>query len=111
MKSLIVRELRQETSRLKQTLAGEGELLLDRNKVRQRFDADLRSGFFIVHPLRTSILGARRRIADGEPQATLEALQLHFATALEANADVLATNDGQLPRAARAAELRVETVI
>ena len=110
MKSLIVRELRQETSRLKQTLAGEGELLLDRNKVRQRFDADLRSGFFIVHPLRTSILvSARRWIADGEPQATLEAL--HFATALEANADVLATDDRQFARAARAAVLRVETFI
>ena len=110
MKTLNVRELRQETSRLKQTLAEEGELPLDRNKVRQRFDDDLRSGFFIVNPLRTSILvSARRCIADGKPQATLEAL--HLATALEANADVLATGDRQFPRATRAAGLRVETII
>ena len=110
MRTLNVRELRQETSRLKQTLAGETELLLDRNKVRQRFDDDLRSGFFIVQPLRTSILiSARNWIADGEPLATLEAL--HLATALKANADMLATDDRRFPRAARAAGLRVETFI
>lgn len=86
MKTLNVRELRQETSRR------------------------LRSGFFIAHPLRTSILvSARRWIADGEPLAALEAL--HLATALEANADVLATDERQFARAARAAGLRVETFI
>ena len=86
MKTLNVRELRQETSRR------------------------LRSGFFIVHPLRTSILvSARRWIADGEPLAALEAL--HLATAREANADVLATDERQFARAARAAGLRVETFI
>ena len=110
MKTLNVRELRQETSRLKQTLDEEGELLLDGIEVRQRFDDDLRSGFFIVHPLRTSILVcARRCIADGKQQATLEAL--HLATALEANADMLATDDRRFPRAARAAGLRVKTFI
>ena len=110
MKTLNVRELRQETSRLKQTLDEEGELLLDGIEVRQRFDDDLRSGFFIVQPLRTSILiSARNWIADGEPLATLEAL--HLATVLEANADVLATNERQFARAARAAGLRVKTFI
>jgi len=83
---------------------------VDRAKVRLRFDDDLRSGFFIIHPLRTSILvGARRWIAEGEPLATLDAL--HLATALEANADVLATDDRQFARAARAAGLRVETFV
>lgn len=83
---------------------------IDRAKVRLRFDDDLRSGFFIVHPLRTSVLiSARRWIAEGEPLATLDAL--HLATALEANADVLATDDRQFARAARAAGLRVETFV
>ena len=83
---------------------------IDRDKVRLRFDDDLRSGFFIVHPLRSSILvSARRWIAEGQPLATLDAL--HLATALEANADVLATDDRQFARAARAAGLRVETFV
>lgn len=83
---------------------------IDRAKVRLRFDDDLRSGFFIVHPLRTSVLiSARRWIAEGEPLATLDAL--HLASALEANADVLATDDRQFARAARAAGLRVETFV
>ncbi len=83
---------------------------IDKAKVRLRFDDDMRSGFFIVHPLRTSVLiSARRWIAEGEPLATLDAL--HLASALEANADVLATDDRQFARAARAAGLRVETFV
>lgn len=83
---------------------------IDRSKIRLRFDDDMRSGFFVLHPLRTSILiSARRWIAEGEPLATLDAL--HLATALEARADVLATDDRQFARAARAAGLRVESFV
>lgn len=83
---------------------------IDKAKVRSRFDDDLRSGFFSVHPLQTSVLiAARRWIAEGEPLATLDAL--HLASALEAHADVLATDDRQFARAARAAGLRVESFV
>ena len=79
---------------------------IDRAKVRMRFDADLKSGFFTIQALRSSILlNARRWIAEGEPLATLDAL--HLASALEAEVDALATDDRQLARAARAAGLRV----
>lgn len=83
---------------------------IDKAKVRLRIDGDLQSGFFTIHPLAPSILiGARRWIAEGKPLATLDAL--HLATALEANVDVLATDDRQFARAARAAGLRVETFV
>lgn len=83
---------------------------IDRSHVRSRFDDDMRSGFFLLHPLETSILaGARRWIAEGEPLATLDAL--HLATALAADADGLATDDRQLARAARAAGLHVTTFV
>jgi predicted nucleic acid-binding protein len=97
-------------SALRRRAAEHSGKTIDRAKVRLRIDGDLRSGFFIVHPLAPSILiGARRWIAEGKPLATLDAL--HLATALEANADVLATDDRQFARAARAAGLRVETFI
>lgn len=97
-------------SALRRRAVEAGGRAIDRAKVRLRFDDDLRSGFFAVHPLRTAILiDARKWIAEGQPLATLDAL--HLATALDANADVLATDDRKFARAARAAGLRVETFI
>ena len=83
---------------------------IDRAATRLRIDDDMRSGFFAVRPLDTSILiAARRWIAEGEPLATLDAL--HLASALDAEADVLATDDKQLARAARAAGLQVTSLL
>jgi predicted nucleic acid-binding protein len=83
---------------------------IDRNRTRLSIDEDLRSGFFDVVPLNTSIMiAARRWIAEGEPLATLDAL--HLASALAAGAEVLATDDKQFARAARAAGLRVTTFL
>lgn len=83
---------------------------IDRSKVRSRFDEDMRSGFFVLQPLDTPILAdARRLIAEGEPLATLDAL--HLATAFASEADVLATDDRQLARAARAVGLQITTFI
>lgn len=83
---------------------------IDRARVRLRIDDDMRSGFFIVHPLQTSVLiAARRWIAEGEPLATLDAL--HLATAIESHAELLATDDVRFARAVRAAGLAVTTFI
>lgn len=83
---------------------------IDRRAVRRRMDDDLESGFFELHPLDPPILKAARRwIADGEPLATLDAL--HLSTALAAGAEIMATDDRQLARAARAAGLQVTTFI
>lgn len=80
---------------------------LDRNQVRMRIDDDMRSGFFAVHALDTSVLiTARRLIAEGPPLATLDAL--HLASAIDGGADVLATDDRQLARAASDAGLQVK---
>jgi predicted nucleic acid-binding protein len=107
LSELVVVELE---STLRRRAAERPGKTIDRAKVRLRFDDDLRSGFFVIHPLRTSILvSARRWIAEGEPLATLDAL--HLATALDAHAEVLATDDRQFARAARAAGLRVETFV
>lgn len=81
---------------------------LDRNQVRLRIDDDMRCGFFGVHMLDTSVLiSARRLIAEGPPLATLNAL--HLASAIDGGADVLATDDRQLGRAALNAGLRVKS--
>lgn len=83
---------------------------IDRAAVRLRIDDDMRSGFFIIHPLDAGILmEGRRWIAEGEPLATLDAL--HLASALQAGADTLATDDPQFARAAKAAGLHVTTFI
>jgi predicted nucleic acid-binding protein len=83
---------------------------VDRAKVRLRIDGDMRSGFFVVQPLETPILiEARRWIAEGEPLAALDAL--HLATALCAGADVLATDDRQFAKAARAAGLHITSFV
>lgn len=72
-----------------------------------RIDDDMRSGFFAVHALDTSVLiTARRLIAEGPPLATLDAL--HLASAIDGGADVLATDDRQLARAASDAGLQVK---
>jgi uncharacterized protein len=100
-------ELESVVARRAREVAGKG---IDRNRVRLRIDDDLRSGFFEVVPLDTSILiAARQWIAEGEPLATLDAL--HLASALAAGADELATDDKQFARAARAAGLRVTTFL
>jgi predicted nucleic acid-binding protein len=83
---------------------------IDRAATRLRIDDDMRSGFFSVRPLDTSILiAARRWIAEGEPLATLDAL--HLASALDGEAEILATDDQQLARAARAAGLEVTSFL
>lgn len=83
---------------------------IDRAAVRLRIDDDMRSGFFILHPIDGAILiEGRRWIAEGEPLATLDAL--HLASALQASAETLATDDRQFARAARAAGLDVITFI
>ena len=90
--------------------AREPEGGVDRNRVRLRIDDDMRSGFFAVHALDTSVLiSARRLIAEGPPLATLDAL--HLASAIDGGAEVLATDDRQLARAAIDAGLRVKTFI
>ncbi|HET9645238.1 MAG TPA: type II toxin-antitoxin system VapC family toxin [Burkholderiaceae bacterium] len=88
--------------------APEGKL--DRGAVRSRIEQDMRSGFFLVHPLETDVLiEVRRLIVEGEPLATLDAL--HLATALRAGADTLATDDRQFAHAARAVGLSVTTFV
>lgn len=83
---------------------------IDRAATRLRIDDDMRSGFFVVRQLDTSILiAARRWIAEGEPLATLDAL--HLASALDGEAEILATDDKQLARAARAAGLQVTSLL
>lgn len=100
-------ELESMVARRAREASGRG---LDRHHARLRIDDDLRSGFFDVVPLDTSILiAARRWIAEGPPLATLDAL--HLATAITAGAEVLASDDRQFVRAARAAGLRVTTFI
>lgn len=100
-------ELESMVARRSREASGKG---VDRARTRLRIDDDLRSGFFDVVPLSTTILiAARRWIAEGEPLATLDAL--HLATALAAGAEVLATDDRQFVRAARAAGLRVKTFL
>ena len=97
-------------SALRRRAAERASRSIDRAKVRLRIDEDLGSGFFALHALRPSVLaGARRWIAEGEPLATVDAI--HLATALEAGAEVFATDDRQLARAARAAGLRVTTFV
>jgi len=99
LESVIARRAREVTSKG-----------LNRHKARLRVDNDLRSGFFEVVPLDTSILiAARQWIAEGEPIATLDAL--HLASALAGEAKVLATDDRQFARAARAAGLEVRTFL
>ncbi|MBI3157806.1 MAG: type II toxin-antitoxin system VapC family toxin [Burkholderiales bacterium] len=101
---LVVVELESVVARRARELQGG----LDRNQVRLRIDDDMRSGFFAVHTLDTSVLiSARRLIAEGPPLATLDAL--HLASAIDGGADVLATDDRQLARAARDAGLQVRT--
>ncbi len=70
--------------------------------MRLRFDADLRLGFFEIHPLTSGvILKARQLVADGgAPLATLDAL--HLGTAIDIAADAVATDDRQLLRATKA---------
>lgn len=103
---LVVVELESVVARRARELQGG----LDRNQVRLRIDDDMRSGFFAVHTLDTSVLiSARRLIAEGPPLATLDAL--HLASALDGGADVLATDDRQLARAAMEAGLRVKTFV
>ncbi len=74
--------------------------------IRMRFENDLRSDFFEMQNLTSSVLlQARRLISDATaPLSTLDAL--HLSTALEISADVLATNDKQLARATRAYGLK-----
>lgn len=68
----------------------------------------MRSGFFAVHALDTLVLiSTRRLMAEGPPLATLDAS--HLASALDGGADVVATDDRQLARAAMEAGLRVKT--
>lgn len=75
-----------------------------------RIDDDMRSGFFAVHALDTSVpIPARRLIAEGSPLSTLDAL--HLASAIDGGADVLATDDRRLARAAIDAGLRVKTFV
>ncbi|NWG74131.1 MAG: type II toxin-antitoxin system VapC family toxin [Rubrivivax sp.] len=103
---LVVLELESVVARRARELQGG----LDRNQVRLRIDDDMRSGFFAVHTLDTSVLiSARRLIAERPPLATLDAL--HLASALDGGADVLATDDRQLARAATDAGLRVKTFV
>lgn len=101
--SLCALELESMVARRSREASGKGR---DRHRARLRIDDDLRSGFFDIVPLDTSVLiAARLCIAEGVPLATLDAL--HLATALAAGAQVLATDDKQLARAARAAGLKV----
>lgn len=101
---LVVVELESVVARRARALPGG----LDRNQVRLRIDDDMRSGFFAVHELDTSVLiSARRLIAEGPALATLDAL--HLASAIDGGADVLATDDRQLGRAAMDAGLRVKS--
>lgn len=101
---LVVVELESVVARRARQLPGS----LDRNQVRLRIDDDMRSGFFAVHELDTSVLiSARRLIAEGPALATLDAL--HLASAIDGGADVLATDDRQLGRAAMDAGLRVKS--
>lgn len=100
-------ELESVIARRAREVRGKG---VDRHRARLRVDDDLRSGFFEVVPLDTSILiAARRWIAEGEPIATLDAL--HLATALAAEAQGLATDDRQFARAARAAGLKITSFL
>mgnify|MGYP001412089064 CR=1 FL=1 len=101
---LVVVELESVMARRERELKGGP----DRSQVRLRIDDDMRSGFFVVHPLDTSVLiSARRLIAEGPPLATLDAL--HLASAIDGGADVVATDDRQLAHAAMDAGLQVKT--
>lgn len=101
---LVVVELESVVARRARELQGG----VDRGEVRLRIDDDMRSGFFAVHPLDTSVLiAARRLIAEGPPLATLDAL--HLASAIGGGADVLATDDRQLARAAVHAGMQVQS--
>lgn len=107
LSSLCAVELESMVARRSREAAGKG---LDRHRARLRIDDDMRSGFFQIVPLDTSILiAARLCIAEGAPLATLDAL--HLASALAARAEVLATDDKQFARAARAAGLKVTTFL
>jgi predicted nucleic acid-binding protein len=84
--------------------------VVPREKLRLRIDDDMRGGFFLVHTLNTAVLiEARQWIAEGEPLATLDAL--HLATALHAGAEVFASDDRQLQRAARAAGFNIHSFL
>ena len=75
--------------------------------MRLRFENDLRLEFFDLHRLSIDVLlKARQLIADGATAlATLDAL--HLGTAIGITADLMATDDRQLMRAARAQGLNV----
>lgn len=101
---LVVVELESVMARRARELQGG----LDRSQVRLRIDDDMRSGFFAVHALDTLVLiSARRLIAEGPPLSTLDAL--HLASAIDVGAEVVATDDRQLARAAMDAGLQVKT--
>lgn len=101
---LVVVELESVVARRARELQGG----LDRSRVRLRIDDDMRSGFFAVHALDTSVLiSARRLIAEGPPLATLDAL--HLASAIDGGADILATDDRQLARAALDVGMQIKT--
>lgn len=103
---LIVVELESMMARRARELEGG----LDRSQVRLRIDDDMRSGFFLVHGLdTTALISARRLIAEGPPLSTLEALYL--ASAIDAGAEVVATDDRRLARAAMNAGLQVKTFL
>ena len=74
---------------------------------RVRFENDHRPGFFESQAVLAPVqLRARQLIADDKmPSATLDAI--HLATALTIEADMLATDDRQLARAAKAQRLSV----
>lgn len=90
--------------------ARENNGTIPREKLRLRIDDDMRGGFFLIHTLNTAVLiEARQWIAEGEPLATLDAL--HLATALHAGAEIFASDDRQLQRAAKAAGFKVHSFI
>ena len=90
MESALTRHRRERRLSVK-----EAELL------RLRFEDDIRLDFFALHPLTsTTLTGARALIQkDAAPLATLDSL--HLRTALDIAADLFATDDNQLKRAAK----------
>lgn len=79
-------------------------------ELRARFEDDLRRDFFELHALSSAIVkGARSLIA--QARAPLNSLDsIHLRTALDLEADALATNDRQLARAASIYGIRTITV-
>ncbi|QHI97389.1 PIN domain-containing protein [Xylophilus rhododendri] len=88
-----------------------GGSAIDAAAIRLRLDGDLRTGFFHIVTLNASVLAEAQRLI-AEASGGLSTLDsLHLASACTSGANILATDDRQLGRAARAVGLDVISFI